>query len=312
MSQAEAEIRACPVCGATQRVFAVAAPGDYLDEEHPVPVATYPYYRCAECEAIYLGTLPSMETLSAYYEAPTYHVRHASLTGDRPDRVSPIWSAYLRIARPVPAGKPGRHLDYGCGPGDYVAFARSCGWESIGVEYSDRSAQEARSRGLEIILESELDRQAEGQFDFITLNQSLEHVPDPVATVAAMTRLLKPGGTMYIEFPNFDCLEYRIFGRNYSMISAPLHFQFYTPKTMQRIAEKTGLEVLRRKNNPWMMHYFMFSFLGFLRNEFGFAVSRHTSAVLCGLAFPVTAIPSLILPLFGFDGIGCRYFLTKR
>ena len=192
-----------------------------------------------------------------------------------------------------------------------MAFARSRGWESLGVEYSDHSDREARGQGLEVILESELERGANGAFDFITLNQSLEHVADPVATVAKLARKLRPGGTMYIEFPNFDCLEYRIFGRNYSMISAPLHFQFFTAKTMKLIAQKAGLEVARRKNNPWMMHYFMFSFLTFLRNQFGIKISRRMSAVICGLSFPVTAVPSLILPLFGVEGIGCRYFLTK-
>ena len=95
MSQVRVEARPCPVCGSTRRSFAVSAPGDWLDKEHPVPDAEYPYYHCLDCEAVYLGNLPSTETLSAYYKAPTYHVRHASLTGDRPDRVAPLWSAYL-------------------------------------------------------------------------------------------------------------------------------------------------------------------------------------------------------------------------
>ena len=89
MSQVRVKARPCPVCGSTRRSFAVSAPGDWLDKEHPVPDAEYPYYHCLDCEAVYLGNLPSTETLSAYYEAPTYHVRHASLTGDRPDRVAP-------------------------------------------------------------------------------------------------------------------------------------------------------------------------------------------------------------------------------
>ena len=304
-------IRLCPVCGSSERTFVVAALGDWLDSGHPVPQESYSYYRCLGCKAVYLGELPSDEILGLYYDSPAYHVRKAGLTGNRADRLSPIWFAYLRFLRPMPVKRPGKHLDFGCGPGDYLVFSRSYGWESTGVEYSDESARAARERGLPVVLMSEVGQLPDEHFDLVTLNHSLEHLPNPVETLATLVRKVRAGGTVYIELPNLDCLEFRMFGRYYSMLSAPLHFQFFSDETMRLLGEKVGLDLLRCRNNPWMIHYFTYSFLSFLRHKTGISFSRYHSAVISAMAFPLTAIPSLLLPLFGVQGIVRRYFLQK-
>jgi 2-polyprenyl-3-methyl-5-hydroxy-6-metoxy-1,4-benzoquinol methylase len=117
----------------------------------------------------------------------------------------------------MPVTGPGRHLDYGCGPGSYMLFAKSCGWDTVGVEYSEKSAQAARDRGLAVMLESELHAASDEQFDLVTMNHSLEHVVDPLGVVTLLARKLRPGGHLFVEVPSINPLEFRLFGRYFAM-----------------------------------------------------------------------------------------------
>ena len=226
------DVRPCPVCGAAERTLAVSAPGEWLDREHPVPLVEYSYYRCHACETVYLGELPSPEVFATYYESPGYHFHGPQKIARHADQLSRFWWTYLRVMRPLAIRRPGRHLDFGCGPGDYLAFARSQGWETVGIEYSEESARYARARGFEVVLESQMDDLPDESFDLITMNHSLEHVLKPKDVFASVARKLRPGGTLSVEVPCLDCLEFRIFGGHYAMISAPLHLQFFTDNTM--------------------------------------------------------------------------------
>ena len=146
MTPMATDVRPCPVCGAAERTLAVSAPGEWLDREHPVPLVEYSYYRCHACETVYLGELPSPEVFATYYESPGYHFHGPQKIARHADQLSRFWWTYLRVMRPLAIRRPGRHLDFGCGPGDYLAFARSQGWETVGVEYSEETRGTPRPR----------------------------------------------------------------------------------------------------------------------------------------------------------------------
>ena len=97
-----------------------------------------------------------------------------------------------------------RVLDVGCGSGFYLDLARGSGLETFGLELNRAAAEKARAKGHKIFnqLLHELDPQATGRFDLITLFQVLEHVPDPVGVMKEAARFLNPGGYIAIAVPS--------------------------------------------------------------------------------------------------------------
>ena len=109
-------------------------------------------------------------------------------------------AAYL-----VPLLEPGmRLLDVGCGPGTLTAdLARIVApGEVVGVDVSAEVVEEARSFAADAGVKSVSFLAGDfreaglepGSFDVVHAHQVLQHVTDPIGSLAAMKSLAKPGG----------------------------------------------------------------------------------------------------------------------
>jgi SAM-dependent methyltransferase len=285
-------------------MFLIQVPPDYLDSHNPIPEREYLYYRCGDCSAAFLSPLPSDAEHRTYYEADTYHYDSDS----SPRELSAFRRWHLNVSRKIPVKRAGDHLDFGCGPGYYMAYARSLGWKSTGVEYSEKGARAARDRGFPVVLESELATLPDGSFDLVTMIHSLEHLPDPGETLSLLARKLRPGGVLMVEVPYLDCHEFGLFGRNYSMIQAPVHLQFFTDETMRYLAARAGLELTHQCNNTLTPVHYVWSMLNWLHHRLGFALSRRCKNTLNILAFPLVVIPAGIASQCGLKGVARQYY----
>ncbi len=123
-------------------------------------------------------------------------------------RRSDIVLQRLRSMHPFAA--TGRALDVGCGNGPTLAAlaALAPGWRLFGHEISDVNALRlAAIAGFERLYTGEL-ADIDGSFDLITLFHSLEHLPEPVAGLAALRGKLAPGGLLLVEVPNLEANIY--------------------------------------------------------------------------------------------------------
>jgi SAM-dependent methyltransferase len=94
-------------------------------------------------------------------------------------------------------------LDVGCGIGFALDAAKRAGLKTYGLELSRTAAAAATERGHTIfpVLLENLAPEWEGKFDLISLNQVLEHVPDPAGLVRQCLRFLSPRGAVAIAVP---------------------------------------------------------------------------------------------------------------
>lgn len=300
--------RACPVCGSGGARFLMRVPAERLRATQEV-TAEYSYYRCGSCETAFIDPLPSEDELRVYYESDDYHFLrppgHGAGTG-----LGALRRLQLRLARPIPAGAHGKHLDYGCGTGDYLAFSRSHGLEPMGVEFSEASARAARDRGFLVVLAHDLGALPHASFSYVSAIHALEHAPAPADTFLRLARLLAPGGTLFVEVPYLDGHEFWAFGRYYSMIQAPLHLQFFSDRTMDRLARGAGLRLVRASDNLWTPVFYVWSFLNVLDAKCGLRISRRAKNRLSALAFPVVWLPAALASLAGMRGVARRYYFT--
>lgn len=181
------------------------------------------------------------------------------------DSLSPLESRFLRwmIQRRVDklqafvGAGAARLLDIGAGACAFANAAAQRGYDVTVVEPNEKNRAFADSKsGVRFIADQfpggslGSDVLAASSFDVITMWHSLEHTPQPAEILAAIRRLLKPGGILFVSVPNIDSLQAR-FGENFwTYLDVPHHLCHFTPR---------GLGTLLRKSGFAVRHTFRFS-----------------------------------------------------
>lgn len=108
----------------------------------------------------------------------------------------------LLLARRLP---PAKVLEIGCAHGGYVALMRWAGYDASGTEMSPWVVNYARETFGVPVTTGTIEQQSipAGSLDAIVLNDVIEHLPDPVGTLGACARLLKPDGLLIIQTPEY-------------------------------------------------------------------------------------------------------------
>lgn len=164
----------------------------------------YDLVQCAACGLVYVGNPPAPETLRKTYSFESGY--HEKLTQDGPQQAEFLRRAQGQFDRIRALRTPGRILDVGCSVGFFLDSARQAGWQVSGVEFSPDTAEVARQRlGGGVYTGALQDAPLEpGQLDVVTMWDVLEHVPDPMSTLAKASAALKKDGLLVLETPNVD------------------------------------------------------------------------------------------------------------
>jgi SAM-dependent methyltransferase len=131
-------------------------------------------------------------------------------------------------------GQSGQLLDFGCGTGVALRnFAELLPqWRLYGAELSERSLPALRGiPGFEKLYTCPTV-EIPGRFDLITLIHSLEHVLEPVATLADLRGRIDGDGYAFVEVP--DCAR-----TPYDLVIAD-HLTHFTLSTLRFAAERAG------------------------------------------------------------------------
>jgi 2-polyprenyl-6-hydroxyphenyl methylase/3-demethylubiquinone-9 3-methyltransferase len=119
------------------------------------------------------------------------------------DRIDQHWQSDECSRTPL-AGKSA--LDVGCGAGLLAEPLARMGAKVTGIDAAAELIAAARTHaemmGLAIDYRAGDLFDLEGQFELITCMEVIEHVADPAAFVAALSRRLAPGGLLILSTPN--------------------------------------------------------------------------------------------------------------
>ena len=166
-------------------------------------------------------------------------------------------------------GRPGHVLDVGCGRGLLLKEFQNRGWEVVGTELSDQAASYPRQvLNLPVRIGSleQLDLPA-NQFDAAVMWHVLEHVPEPRATLAAVNRVLKPGGIFMVGVPNFGGWEARFSRDKWFHLDVPRHLNHFTRESLRHLLRDTGFREV--ESSGLAPEYDSFSFVQSVLNRLG-------------------------------------------
>jgi SAM-dependent methyltransferase len=235
------EAGACALCGRREGARLAAGP----DFEYDTTRAELALWRCP-CGGVYLDPRPSPEACERIYPPEYYAYGFAERLGPLVRRFKAFAErAKLRAYRPF-LGEGGRVLDVGCADGELLAALRRASGLALrleGVEFAPAAIAGAERRGITVhrgrIEEVSLPADA---FDVVIMNQLIEHVTDPHEVLCTLAGTLRPGGHLFVETPNLDSLDARLFRRRYwGGYHLPRHFHLFDRQTLPRLARRAGL-----------------------------------------------------------------------
>lgn len=232
----------CPVCGAADPRVWVRSP----DRLHG-RADNYTLLRCAACSLVWLDRPPAPEEMHEHY-TDAYH-KLISTAGGKTDK---RWS--VRKSDLAQHKQSGALLDLGCSSGSFLASMQSDSWKLYGVEMSAECAKTAEARcGAQVFVGNVLDAPFPAEsFDVITCFDVLEHLFEPRKVMEKVAQWLKPGGIFFVQVPNIDSAEARVFGTYWHGLELPRHLFHYSPESLKFLAEASGMQqvFLESRRNP--------------------------------------------------------------
>jgi len=242
----------CPLCGKHDFKTLLYAP----DRFNLSAGEQFSVVACKACDFRFLNPRPTVDEISRYYEDSGYQPFVSTRS-----RLS-LWDRLYRAARRTTLKRkrqlisglkpPGRLLDIGCGTGEFLHEMKIAGWQVAGVEPDQSAVDFARQQyGVDVQTGSVTDlAHLPGGYDVVTLWHVLEHVHEPVDAIKAIAGLLKAGGLMLVAVPNIGSMDARHYGRLWVALDAPRHLSHFTPHSMRRLLQQTGLSLVKWASMP--------------------------------------------------------------
>ena len=224
----------------------------------------FTYFQCAVCECLQIAKIP--HNMPIYYPSDYYSFllpaqqryknpikkifkimsdRYAIYKKGILGRFLYTYFPYefLQIISPLHIKDKSAILDVGCGSGSLLYTLKEIGHKYlVGVDSYIKEDIEYEN-GLKIFKKSihELD----GRWDIIMFHHSFEHIPDPIDTFQAVSRLLTERGECLIRIPTVSSYAWDHYRENWVQLDAPRHFFLHSTKSIALSAEKANLTLDR-------------------------------------------------------------------
>jgi 2-polyprenyl-3-methyl-5-hydroxy-6-metoxy-1,4-benzoquinol methylase len=173
------------------------------------------------------------------------------------------WQGILDVVGSLIPLSPETHwLDFGCGSGGLVRYAR----EQIRcdvVGFDQGSIAHVLVHPDVPILDADDLALAQGSFDVVTAIEVLEHLVDPLAELRRIRGLLKPGGLFFYTTGNASPFRQRLLAWRY--VIPEIHVSFFEPETLALALRRTGFEPAQTEFLPGHVSIIRFKVLKNLR-----------------------------------------------
>lgn len=199
--------------------------------------------------------------------------------------------------------QPGRVLEIGSSTGVMLSLLKKIGWEVVGIEPSQVSADVSSKKGIKTVIGYfEKIKLADQSFDLVILNHTLEHMTSPIDVLQKVKRILRSDGVLFIDVPNFSSLSVSIYKNKWPYLLPQEHLWHFTDKAFKRILPQLGFKIFKFScpsgiwdyGNPWLE----------LWQSFSTFKKRFFSNLL-------TLIPSLMVTVLG-KGTGLTVIARKE
>lgn len=221
----------CPLCGSLRRRPRLEGKG-------------FRFVACRDCGLVYQNPQPVFDDLQKRYGESYFQYEKSNEAAFH--RLMEVGLRDIRFDRLTAAFPPDRRfLDVGCATGLLLQGMRARGWAVQGVDLCRESAEFAAGRrGVPVFVGTlEQARFPPGSFHVVHFSHLIEHVPQPLAFLAEVRRVLRPEGYAVLTTPNIAGLQARLFGARWRSAIAD-HLTLFSGATLRGLAARAGFRVL--------------------------------------------------------------------
>jgi SAM-dependent methyltransferase len=145
-------------------------------------------------------------------------------------------------------GPKGEILDIGCGTGLNSKQLHRAGYTVTGIDLSPSAINQYMKSdfsGAVVDIEQGLPF-APASFDSVWISEVIEHIVEYKTLLSEISRVLKPGGRVYLTTPNSAFWAYRLLsllGRAPSEQQHPYHVRFFSYRMLEAALATAGFQV---------------------------------------------------------------------
>lgn len=251
------QIVPCPLCSSTKHkeLFTGRNRRDNLDCKGT-------YVQCSDCSLVYLRSRPQWQEIVKFYSLLGTEVTANSGQSDylalqrlTSRRVGPCKKLLRKIhfrphSWPLESVvcKSKRILDLGCGNGAKLIEFANRGYDIWGVDVSQDAIDICKKllpASNFVVSELEKSNLPDNYFDYIRIDNALEHVPTPQAVINECYRMLKPGGELMIYVPHGRSFTFRVM-KGHSISSwIPFHLQLFTKSSLNYVLTEAKFKTIK-------------------------------------------------------------------
>ncbi len=261
-------ILACPNCKSSH--LTVWCKG--FDRLHRINSQEFTYSKCNNCQLIFLSERPLEEEIYKYYpeDYGPYHASFYISNGQRQTfkkknsllkksfktlfKISRYINPVVKKTFPEKFSHQFEHyyqlphqnaiiLDFGCGSDHFLNQARSRGWNTIGMDFSEKALDSVKRSGHTAVLYGSDNAWANienNSLDFVRMNHVIEHLYHPQPVLSALHLKMKKGAILHIATPNAASISASLFKSRWRGLECPRHIMLYSPVVLERILKHTG------------------------------------------------------------------------
>ena len=159
-------------------------------------------------------------------------------------------------------------LDVGCGQG-FGTFCLSHHFNVVGVDANSKNIKIARDRFPKLdfnVMDATRLKFGSSSFDFVLLDNVLEHLKSPNLALKEIKRVLKPGGKTKIVVP--DMRSELFLGHRHPDYAKNIgHQQVFSSGEIERIMKKIGMKLTGKKFSNFLTNLEVLIMLNINKNK---------------------------------------------
>lgn len=248
----------CPFCGGDNFLPATGLVTDLtgVKVRSPFDTMLFQMVRCTDCRLNYQRIQPKSEDIGMFYDSEYFCYVPMKERGVIVNFLAKISArSLLKTLRKYAPSESCTLFDFGCGNGNWLALLESVGapWKLAGSEIDADLVRQVQDAGFDAVVANDhdlLEKVEPESVGIFFMNHVIEHVRSPLALFRKVYTVLEPGGIVYGQTPNSNCMEARLFGDRWTQWHLPQHLVVFDKDTMRQHAERAGLEVVDLSSSP--------------------------------------------------------------
>lgn len=247
----------CFICNSLSKVIA----DEMYDNRYGYP-EKFSFYECSLCKHKFIDnnfTDSDLESLySKYYPRNEFSIDNYEIMKSS-NKFKEWFNGDKRAFSYIPSDV--KILDIGCGFGESIGYHKSRGCDAYGVEADSNIQKVIDAFGFNIKVGLFDYRDYEKNFfDYVTMDQVLEHTRNPLKIMKDISNILKDNGKLIITVPNPNGWGAKFFGKKWINWHIPYHLQHFSKQSIQILAKKSNFKICEIKTTTlsnWLHYQWM-------------------------------------------------------